>query len=376
MTVALTAAELRAELPATLGCAYLNAGTNGPMPRSAQAEMEWELACQVGDPRIGRPAFERFFEVRARARRGLAGVICAEPQDVAITGSTRQGVAVSVAGIDWTSGDEIVTSDAEHFGLLAPLMLAADRHRLRLREVPVAELEGAIDERTRLVAVSHVLWTTGATLPIERLAARVHAQGALLLLDGAQAVGNIATDVPASGADLYAFSGQKWLLGPQGTGGLWVRPELQEVLWPVLPSSRLDERGRVSGFAECATRFDTGTVDPVTLVGLASALEWIDALPGGRSAWQVQAAKAAAAARVRLSREERLDLVDGDSGLIALRVADSVEPAAIVDALAGEGVFVRTIPDTPFLRLSIGAWTSEEDVERFVDSLAAIEAVA
>ena len=77
-----------------------------------------------------------------------------------------------------------------------------------------------------MVAVSHVLWTTGRTLDLQPIADAGHEVGGLLLVDGAQSAGNIAVDVAATGADSYAFSGQKWLLGPLGSGALWVSPAL------------------------------------------------------------------------------------------------------------------------------------------------------
>ena len=82
-----------------------------------------------------------------------------------------------------------------------------------------------------MVAVSHVLWTTGQVLDVAAICAAAHAAGAPLLLDGAQSAGAIAVDVAATGADFYAFSGQKWLLGPQGSGGLWVSPDWTDRAW-------------------------------------------------------------------------------------------------------------------------------------------------
>ena len=119
-----------------------------------------------------------------------------------------------------------------------------------------------------MVAISHVLWTTGRTLDLQPIADAVHAVGGLLLIDGAQSAGNIAVDVAATGADAYAFSGQKWLLGPLGSGALWVSPELTQRIWPVTSGYLNLEGGEIGKFKTTAGRLDGGTNDPATVAGL------------------------------------------------------------------------------------------------------------
>src|SRR5439155_7577336 len=143
----------------------------------------------------------------------------------------------------------------------------------------------AVGPSTRMVAVSHVLWTTGRALDLDRLAAACRDHGSMLLVDGAQSGGAIAVDAPASGADFYAFSGQKWLLGPQGSGGLWVSPGALDRIAPATPGYLTYTEGRVGNYRPDTSRLDPGTIDPVTLAGLAAAIEFVDGSPGGRTAW-------------------------------------------------------------------------------------------
>ena len=152
-------------------------------------------------------------------RERLAALIGAESDEVALTDSTTHGVNTVVWGLPWQSGDEVVTTDVEHPGILVPLHHLARRFGIGLRIVPPAAVRGAISERTRPVALSHVSFSTGAVLPVME----VVASGVPVLVDGAQAVGAVPVDVHALGVDFYAFSGQKWLCGPEGTGGLYVR---------------------------------------------------------------------------------------------------------------------------------------------------------
>ena len=130
----------------------------------------------------------------------------------------------------------MVTTTEEHPGLLGPLDELAQRYGVVVRAVPAHDLLAAIGPATRMVAVSHVLWTTGLVLPLPEIAAAAHAVGATVLIDGAQSGGAIPLDMAATGADFYAASGQKWLLGPQGAGALWVHPRQHERLRPATPS--------------------------------------------------------------------------------------------------------------------------------------------
>jgi L-cysteine/cystine lyase len=366
--------SLRDPLPAIAGVAYLNAGTNGPMPEAAGEAMRNELATSLERPRITRAAFDGLFATRDRARAALARTVAAPPEQVALTSSTTQGIGLAVAGIDWSAGDEVITTTEEHQGLLSPLDVVARRHGVVVRAVPSQAIESAIGPSTRMVAVSHVLWTTGRALDLPRLAAACREHGSMFLVDGAQSGGAIAVDAPASGADFYAFSGQKWLLGPQGSGGLWVAPERMEQVWPAVSGYLNLEQGQVGSFKTNAGRFDGGSVDAITLAGLAAAIEWVESLEGGRAAWIERTAQNADRARERLAAVSGIELADPGperGPLIALSVAGADDMPALVAGLAERGVLVRFIPNTPYLRVSVGAWTSDEDVDRLIEGLSA-----
>ena len=202
-----------------------------------------------------------------------------------------------------------------------------------------------------MVAVSHVLWTTGLVLPLPEIAAAAHAVGATVLADGAQSAGAIPLDMAATGADFYAASGQKWLLGPQGAGALWVHPRQYDRLRPATPSYFTYADGHVGPLRAGTARYDAGSMDTTVLAGFSAALEWVDGLPGGRPAWYEQGAAHAAAARLRLAEVPGVEVHDpGGSctGLIALRL-EGHESADAVAHRAERDVLARPIPDTPFV---------------------------
>src|SRR5918994_5951396 len=173
------AQALRAQFPVLGRIAYLNTGTDGPLPAAAVAAARAELAAQERDGRVA-AHFERRFELQDRLRAAYAGAIGAEPDDVALTTSTSDGLGRVIAGMGLGPRDEIVTSDQEHPGLLGPL-LAARQRGVTVRAVPFARVPEAVGAGTSLVALSHVSWIGGEVAP-----AGLAELDVPVILDGAQ----------------------------------------------------------------------------------------------------------------------------------------------------------------------------------------------
>ena len=168
----------------------------------------------------------------------------------------------------------MVTTSLEHPGGTGPLYDLRDRLGVELAFVDVgagadpdavlAAFDAAIDERTRLVAVSHVLWATGAVMPIAGIAEIAHARGAILVVDGAQSAGAIPVELAAIGADVYAISAQKWLLGPEGMGAIAVAPGVRDRLQPGLRRAFHVRDGRPGRARRCAGRTRAGSSRPTS----------------------------------------------------------------------------------------------------------------
>ena len=192
--------------------------------------------------------------------------------------NTTEAMNVVANGLELGPGDEVVTTDHEHIGGLSPWELVTARRGARLviarLTLPFPEGDGAaeavwarVGPRTRVVSVSHVLFTNGAVLPVAELARRCRERGIVFVVDGAHPPGLFPLDIGAMGADFYASSPHKWLLAPQGTGLLWMAPPWRERLWPTLASGDWEKGG--------AQRFNhVGTLDESRLAGLLAALEF------------------------------------------------------------------------------------------------------
>jgi selenocysteine lyase/cysteine desulfurase len=313
---------------------------------------------QTNEGRGGGPFFEATMEAAEQLRARVATVLGCEPAELALTGSTTDGVNTVLSGLELGPGDEVLTSDEEHPGVLAPLAGQRDRRGVSVRVVAFDSIAEEVRAETRLVAVSHVSWITGRVVDCQALAAT----GALVLLDGAQALGAIPVDVRALGCDFYAAAGQKWLCGPNGLGYLYVRGELIGELvppWPWYGSVADPHHPLDSALREEAARFDMAVVAPHHS---AWALAALDVLQGpGFGNGQRRAVSLAARLAELLSGRGLAVAPRGQSTLVSWESAD---PPAECERLLAEGIVVRHLPETPWVRASVGAWSSEEELER------------
>ncbi len=267
-----------------------------------------------------------------------------------------------IAGLELRPGDEVLTSDQEHPGLLGPLARLRGRG-VAVRVAPLADLADAVAPATRLVACSHVSWVGGELAP-----AALAEVAAPVLLDGAQGVGAVAVDVAALGCAAYAGAGQKWLCGPDGTGMLHVSPALRDRL--SLPATVYGNLADPSAGLDAAPWPGSRALDAPALPaeGLAFALAATDTLaaPGwGRG--RERAADLADGLAERLRERGHEVAPRGRSTLVAWRddaASDTVQ------RLVAAGVVVRELPGRGLVRASVGAWNDEDDLERLLAGLA------
>jgi L-cysteine/cystine lyase len=351
----MTFEEARAQFPVLERYAYLNAGTTGPLARATVEALEEQAERDLREGRSGKAYFERVLAVRGEARQGFAGVLAVEPFHIALVDSTSRGCATVLAGLGLTGADEVITTDQEHFGLIGPLY--ASDARVVIAEGNEDAILGAVTPQTKLIATSHVLWTTGRRLDLHRLKRE---SGLPVLADGAQSVGAIAVDVGE--LDFYTVSAQKWLCAPESTGALYVRdPDSVRIVSPSVFSQTSYERTGAFVPKEGAARFDSGWIGMPTLVGLIAAL-------GTHPEWRYdRAAETAARCAELLGEHVEVVTPPGHSTLVSFRPPR--DPAEVVRQLEERGVLVRELPGRNLVRASCGWWTSADDLERLVEGL-------
>ena len=374
-------AAVRAGLPSTAAGIQLNTGSVGPMPAEtarAMAELE-ERGLTVGR---AHPADALDFLDRVdEARAAIAAVLGANVDAIALTHAATDGMNLATWAIDWRAGDRAVTTQHEHPGGLGALYVLRDRLGIELDFVDVgdgddddatlAAFDQAIRPGTRLVSLSHVLWTTGGRLPVRAIADLAHERGASVLVDGAQAAGAIPVDVAALGADAYAVAGQKWLLGPEGTGALYVAPALLErgrmTFGGWFSFERIDAAGTAVAHRD-ARRFQATGYHRPSVLGLARSASWLSMYVGldwihrrGSALARSAADRLAAVPGVRvLTPRERM------ATLVTFRVDGWPADAVLHELGARVFAVARTIPALDAVRLSVGFFNTEAEIERVV----------
>jgi L-cysteine/cystine lyase len=351
----MTYEEARAQFPVLERYAYLNAGTNGPLAKETVAAVVARAQRDLEDGRGGKQYYETMLELRDTARRGFAAVLGVEPERMALVESTSRGCATVLAGLGLSGEDEVITTDQEHFGLTGPLY--ATGARVVIVEADEDALLRAITPRTRLIATSHVLWTTGRRFDLQGVKRE---SGLPLLVDGAQSAGAIPVDVGE--LDFYTVSAQKWLCAPDPSGALYVRdPAAVRVKTPSYFSQDSYEISGAFVPKESSARFDGGWVGLPALSGVVAAL-------AAQPEWRYERA-AEMAARCRELLEQHVEVVTprGHSTLVSFRPPG--DPTQLVTDLQEQGVIVRELPGRNLVRASCGWWTNEDDLQRLVAGL-------
>jgi selenocysteine lyase/cysteine desulfurase len=300
---------VRSGMPSARQSVYLNAGTWGPLPTRAADAMRARVERVESRGRIGSAGYEEFQAIRDAARSAFAESLGSDPARIALTHSTSGAMNLVLGGLAFAPGEEIVTTDNEHAGLLEPLAALGRRYGVDVRVAealrnsdPLDAIASLIGPRTRVVALSHVLWANGRVLPMREISEAAHAVGASVLADGAQGVGALDVDPAALGVDA-AVAFRRELVG-------WTEGAAQ--------------------MAAVRSR----------------CVELLAEVPG-----------------VTLQADS-----EGAGPLVAFSVAGK-SAEDVVAALEKDGVLGRSLPDLEWVRVSLGYWVSDGDLQRLADSL-------
>ncbi len=375
---------VRAAIPALSAGIYLATGSVGPLPAETAAAMAG-MADHERD--LGRGHPDDLVETLARmaeARAGIAAVLGTDVAAVGLTHSTTDAMNAATQLPDWRAGGRVVTTTHEHAGGVGPLYALRARTGAEIAfvdagddgddERTMAAFDAAITPGTRLVSISHVLWTTGAILPVARIAAMAHERGALVVVDGAQAAGAIPFRFDELGADVYAVPAQKWLLGPEGMGAIVADPTVMDRHVPALGGwftfEHLDSAGSATWWPD-GRRFEATGFHRPSIVGMARSIGWLSMYVGLDFVHR-RGPTTAAATAARLGAIPGVTLLTPQHAmatLVTFRIAGWPAQAALDELGSRVFAIARTIPALDALRLSIGFFTSDDEIERVAEAV-------
>lgn len=269
---------VRDQFPLKKDPLFLNNGTMGPSPFVVIDAVRSEMEDVDRNARYG-----GWDNVRPK----VAKFINAQDDEISLTHNVTEGIDVVACGLPLKQGDEVILTNHEHAGNAVPWLARARRDGIVVKVLALAptaaeilnSINSLITPRTRVIAVPHITCTIGQVLPAKEIAALGHDKGLWVFFDGAHTPGMMPLDVKDIGCDFFATCGHKWMMGPKGTGFLYVRKEVQDVLEPywagALSDAGWDLQKGTLAFKKDAHKYDFGTQSSALYVGLGAAIDFL-----------------------------------------------------------------------------------------------------
>ena len=380
---------------------YLDSASTSQKPTAVLEAMdtyyrEYNANVHRGIYTIGEKATAAYEHARARVARFINAP---DSREIVFTRNATE--AINLVAYSWgrrnvARGDQIILTEMEHHANLVPWQLLVQEKDGDLEFIPITHdgilrldvFEVLLRLKPKLVAFTHVSNTLGTINPVREMTEMAHAAGALVLIDGAQAVPHVPVDVQAIGCDFYAFSGHK-MLGPMGSGALWARRELLESMPPFLAGGEMirEVHLRRSEFNEIPWKFEAGTPAVGDAIGLGVAAEYLQAL--GMDAVREHERDLVAYALDVLPREvpgiELYGPLDPSlrGGVVPFNLP-GIHPHDVAQVLDRYGIAVRaghhcTMPLHERLdlaataRASFNVYTGRDDIDALVDGLKQVQ---
>lgn len=373
----------RAQFPALSNKIYFNYGGQGPMSQGAMDAITQSQAHIQHLGPFGNAAYGWISPQIQASREAITSTLNIPSHTITLTGNVTIGCNIAMWGIDWQPGDHLLLSDCEHPGVIATAQEIARRLAIEVTTCPlmatlnegdpISIIAENIRPRTRLVVLSHVLWNTGQVLPIDKIVELCRSNNSLLLIDAAQSVGVLPVDLTALGVDFYAFTGHKWLCGPAGVGGLYVRPETRENLHPTfigLNGVTTNSQAQPTGWQPDGRRYEVSTLSTPLYIGLKAAItiheQWGTAeeryeqiCKNSQYLWQKLTS---------LSNVKCLKNSPPKSGLVSFQLTN--QPSIkLVQYLESQQILTRTISQPNCIRVSVHYLTLESEIDELITAV-------
>lgn len=371
---------LRAQFSLDPTLTYLNNASLGPSPQSViQATL---ATLQEMDSKMAYGNWEQ-------TTADLARFVGAAADEIALTHHTTEGINIMCWGAPLKAGDEVIMTTHEHAGNALPWLNRQKIDRIVLRTfTPAPTTDGVLQQiaqlvtkRTRVIAVPHILCSHGQVLPVADICVFARSKGILTLIDGAHGVGMVPLNLHQMGCDAYATCGHKWLLGPKGTGFVYVRKASQELITPRFVGGGSDDgnwnmnipQPRLTEYHDSAHRYYGGTHNLALCKGLAAAVTFHEQL-GTEKVYQrvlflgsyLRKALASVPGITIHTPEQR----ESYTAIIGFTVAQK-KAANVYATLNAQHLRIRLFPENGlnYLRASAHIYNTTADIDRLVDGL-------
>lgn len=370
--------ELRALFPITQRAVYLNHAAVSPPPTTTIQAVEAQLRDVHENGSLN---FLSWLEVKERARGLLAGLLGARPEQVAFVRNTSDALSTVANGLAWKPGDNIVTFNREFPSNIYPWLRLRNAFGVEVRmcaerdgRVDLQELEGLVDQNTRIIAISHVQFASGFRTDLERLGRIARQHDALLVVDVIQSLGVIPIDVGAELVDVTAGAGHKWLLSPEGVGYLYLSDRARERIQPTLvgwisvPNPE-DYSNFEQGWNPGALAWETGTGPAALIHGFEASLDLLHEYGPARIAAYLEELTDHLCDRLRAKPYQIVSSrVPGEkSQIVCIRHTGDLSAMALYHRLKQQNII--TAPRGDRLRIAPHLYNTLAEIDQLVSAL-------
>lgn len=369
---------VREQFPLKREPVFLNNGTMGPSPYVVIDAVKTEMEEVDRTARYG-----GWEDVRVK----IARFINASVDEISLTHNVTEGINVVACGLPLKRGDEVLLTNHEHGGNAVPWLARARRDGIVVKPVTLAStadgilnrVNDMITPRTRAIAVPHITCTIGQVLPAQAICRLAHEKGLRVMLDAAHTPGMLPLDVKSLGCDFLATCGHKWMLGPKGTGFLYVRKEVQEEVEPYWTGALSDagwdlQRGTLE-FRKDAHKYDFATQNSALYVGLGAAIDFLDQLGMDNVTRRGQALASLLRSELQ-SLGDRVEIltpdeVGGYGSVLGFRLKNIAYDVLQKTLLEQHRIITRMVPENGLNcnRVSTHIYNSRDEVQKLVDAL-------
>ena len=369
---------VRAAFPLQHSRAYFNNGTFGPSPAIVLQTINEKLAASNTTGEYGHTD---------EYRKKLAEFIGVKTNELSLTHNTTEGINIACRGLALKAGDEVIISLHEHVGNALPWLNRAKQDGLKLvtfepqntAEANFDVIKSFISAKTRVIAIPHITCTTGLVFPVKEIAAMAKKKGIITAIDGAHAPGTFDLDLKDIGVDFYASSCHKWMLGPNGTGFLYISEEHLPSHKPIFVGAYSDESWTLTppelkAYNPTAHRFDYGSQSMPMYAGAAAAADFHTGL--GKKKIEARIMELSTYFYEGMAEmKSTYDILtpaelSSRAGMTTIK-HKTKEYRALANAVSKDGFRIRVVPEAGLeaIRISTHIYNSFEEIDGLLKSL-------
>jgi selenocysteine lyase/cysteine desulfurase len=370
---------IRSQFPITHNILFFNNGTMGPSPTAVTEAVNKQIGHVDATADYGYD--------HDKLNAAIGRVIGASAEDVTTTHNVSEGISIIASGLRMQAGDEVILTNQEHGGGAVPWLARAKRDGIKVKfveldpddDVTVRRFEDKMNKHTKCIAVPHLTCTMGYVLPVKRLAELAHSKGAYLFVDGAHPPGMLQVNVKDIGCDAYASCGHKWLLGPKGTGFLYITKDFREQVIPTWSGAEADKHWDYDSndgnleFLPTANRYRFATQSSSLYVGLQTAIEWQEKIGFAKIESRVlDLTKHLREGLTPLTAGGKFEMLTPAhmmSGVTSIKLKNHAKYRDFAVAMENKyKLRTRVVPenDLEANRFSVHIYTSHDDIDKFI----------